>query len=196
MNKDCRQIWKNCFAKCKKLFELCKPPSNRLHAETDHSRCSSTLTVLSERRLSEPYINQTINPIVLARIHHSNRFPERDRTRFSFREMKPRSSTLSLPSRNQTNSLSERRNTRIEILVTPPPDELDCRPLRTNSVPVFLLHRLESQDTTSIENYSGATTTNSSCVDDASERSIGKELDGNSETENFIPKLEECSSKL
>ena len=196
MNKDCRQIWKNCFAKFKKPFELCKPPSNRLRAETVRSRCSSTLTVLSERRSSEPYINQKIDPIVLARIQHSNRFSERDVTRFSFGARKPRSSTLSLPARNQTNTVSERRDTRIEILLTPPPDELNSRPLRTNSVPVFLLHGLESQDTTSIENYSGATTTNSSCVDDASERSIGEELDANSETENFIPKLEECSSKL
>ncbi|CAH3146560.1 unnamed protein product, partial [Porites evermanni] len=196
MNKDCRQIWKNCFAKFKKPFELCKPPPNRLRAETVRSRCSSTLTVLSERRSSEPYINQKIDPIVLARIQHSNRFSERDVKRFSFGERKPRSSTLSLPARNQTNTLSGRRDTRIEILLTPPPDELDCRPLRTNSVPVFLLHGLESQDTTSIENYSGATTTNSSCVDDASERSIGEELDANGETENFIPKLEECSSKL
>lgn len=49
LNKDCRQIWKNYYQRISRLFTQCSPPA-KLRSNTDRSRCSSTLTVLSERR--------------------------------------------------------------------------------------------------------------------------------------------------
>lgn len=51
-NKECRQIWVTCFRKVTRLFVF--PFTRRPRSETEgaRSRCSSTVTVLTERRLS------------------------------------------------------------------------------------------------------------------------------------------------
>lgn len=48
MNKDCRDIWISCFQKIARISNITKPRS-----DTTKSRCSSTLTVLNDRRLSD-----------------------------------------------------------------------------------------------------------------------------------------------
>ena len=193
MNKECRQIWIGCFVKCKKLLELCKPHPSKLRADTNRSRCSSTLTVLTDRRLSEPYINRKIDPLELLQMQKSYLFPEHV-ARSALKARKPRSSTLSLPVRKEIKSVAE-RNTQIEILVTPPPNDMDCR-IRSNSVPVFFRNELETQDTISIEDNNGTISSTSSCVGDALERSVCEDSDVNSEADHFFQEREECSSKF
>ncbi|KXJ15291.1 uncharacterized protein LOC110237503 [Exaiptasia diaphana] len=48
MNKDCRQIWTSCFKRIGRLNNIAKP-----RADTTRSRCSSTLTFLGDRKLSD-----------------------------------------------------------------------------------------------------------------------------------------------
>ncbi|XP_031566765.1 uncharacterized protein LOC116301788 [Actinia tenebrosa] len=48
MNKDCREIWVSCFQKIARISNITKPRS-----DTTKSRCSSTLTFLNDRQLSD-----------------------------------------------------------------------------------------------------------------------------------------------
>lgn len=126
MNKDCRNIWIGCFRKFTKLFEFCKPAPMKIRADTSRSRCSSTLTVLSDhRRDSELFPRQSIL--------FPNDSPLLD---LDVKPTRPRASTLNLPVKKQTITVS---NLDIEILVTPPPNDFNPRG-RCHSVPVFLLN--------------------------------------------------------
>jgi len=126
MNKDCRNIWIGCFRKFTKLFEFCKPAPMKIRADTSRSRCSSTLTVLSDhRRDSELFPRQSIL--------FPNDSPPLD---LDVKPTRPRASTLNLPVKKQTITVS---NLDIEILVTPPPNDFNPRG-RCHSVPVFLLN--------------------------------------------------------
>lgn len=126
MNKDCRNIWIGCFRKFIKLFEFCKPAPMKIGADTNRSRCSSTLTVLSDhRRDSELFPRQSFI------------FPNDNPTLdLDVKPMRPRASTLNLPVNKRTKTVS---NLDIEILVTPPPNDFSPRE-RCHSVPVFLLN--------------------------------------------------------
>ena len=53
MNKDCRQIWTGCFGKCSATVAKLCLPVRKVPAERDRSRCSSTLTVLCDRKGSD-----------------------------------------------------------------------------------------------------------------------------------------------
>lgn len=134
-NKDCRQIWKDCFAKCGKVFELCKIPQMKLRAETNRSR-SSTMTVLSERRDSEPYTNNRIDLYKLVKSKQPLHPYPSHAPSFEVRTKRKRSSTFCLPVTKPRKSFSQ-RDTVIEILLTPPPTELAGRP-RSNSLPAVL----------------------------------------------------------
>ena len=127
MNKDCRNIWIGCFRKFIKLFEFCKPAPVKIRADTNRSRCSSTLTVLSDhRRDSELFPRQSVL------------FPnDSPRLDLDVKPIRPRASTLNLPVKKQTVTVS---NLDIEILVTPPPPNDFSPRERCNSVPVFLLN--------------------------------------------------------
>ena len=125
MNKDCRSIWIGCFRRFTKLFEFCKPAPMKIRADTNRSRCSSTLTVLSDhRRDSELFPRQSFL--------FPNDSPTLD---LNVKPTRPRSSTLNLPVKQQTVTVS---NLDIEILVTPPPNDFSSRG-RRHSVPVFLI---------------------------------------------------------
>lgn len=124
MNKDCRNIWIGCFRKVTKLFEFCKPPPMKIRADTNRSRCSSTLTVLSDhRRDSELFPRQSFL--------FPNDSPTLD---LDLKLIRPRASTLNLPVKKPTTTVS---NLDIDVLVTPPPDFSPRG--RCHSVPVFLL---------------------------------------------------------
>ena len=188
MNKDCRQIWKDCFEKCKKIFERCKPRPRKISANTNRSRCSSTLTVLSERRASELFNFNTVDPIL--KVSHPYLFPG-EVTRFKVG--KPRSSTLSLPVSNQRMTVS---NVEVEIRVTPPVEsDLDGR-ARCNSVPVFVAKEDDIEqinlNTPSLNSLSRDSSVTGS--------STSLESDLNSETrlerETLILDIEDLSSKL
>lgn len=126
MNKDCRNIWIGCFRKFTKLFEFCKPPPMKIRADTNRSRCSSTLTVLSDhRRDSELFPRQSFL--------FPNESPTLD---LNLKPTRSRASTLNLPVKNQKITVS---NLDIEILVTPPPNNFNPRG-RCHSVPIFLLN--------------------------------------------------------
>lgn len=130
MNKDCRNIWKGCFRRFTKLFEFCKPPPLKLRADTDRSRCSSTLTVLSvDRRDSELFFRQSLAlPGYIPGLD-----PQQTRQR---------ASSLTFPVKKQIITVSDLD---IQIKVTPPSDaDAELRP-RCNSVPVFLLQDLDSR---------------------------------------------------
>ena len=125
MNKDCRNIWIGCFRKFIKLFEFCKPAPVKIRADTNRSRCSSTLTVLSDhRRDSELFPRQSFL--------FPNDSPTLD---LDVKPTRPRASTLNLPVKKQTVTVS---NLDIEILVTPPPPNDFSPRERCHSVPVFL----------------------------------------------------------
>ena len=131
MNKDCRNIWIGCFRKFTKLFEFCKPAPMKIRADTNRSRCSSTLTVLSDhRRDSELFPRQSLL--------FPNDSPPLD---LNLKPIRPRASTLNLPVKKQTITGS---NLDIDILVTPPPNEFNPRG-RCHSVPVFLLNEPMTQ---------------------------------------------------
>lgn len=180
MNKDCRNIWKTCFRKVSKVFELCKPAPMKIRAYTDRSRCSSTLTVLSDRRESVPSF-----------LFQGN-VPRLDLT-------KPRASSLNLPVNKQRIALS---NLDIEIRVTPPPNELDTKS-RCHSVPIFLLNNLKELD--SQRNNDINTTTypvNRLSGEFGSVDSLNHSDDSDVNSEapmervNFIREMSEYSSKL
>ena len=185
MNKDCRQIWIGCFQKCKKIFELCKPPLGKLRTETDRSRCSSTLTVvMSDRRASEHFSFHTSDAVL--RLTHPYLF--RDHLT-GVNVGKPRSSTLSLPVSNQRRTVA---NIDVEIRVTPPQSDSDKRS-RCHSVPLFLAKEniedieqinldLPSRDSSDVESTS-------SVVSDANSET---RLEG----ETFIRDIENHSAKL
>lgn len=188
MNKECRQIWKDCFEKCKKIFQCCKPPPRKIRADTNRSRCSSTLTVLSDRRASELFTFNTVDPIL--KVSHPYLFPGQvTRTQLE----KPRSSTLTLPVSNQRMTVS---NMEVEIRVTPPElSELDGR-VRCNSVPVFPPN---DEDIEKI-NFN-LTSLNSPSRDSSvlgSNSSLESDLNSDTqlEKETFIQDIEACSSNL
>ncbi|XP_032239579.1 uncharacterized protein LOC116619181 [Nematostella vectensis] len=52
MNRDCRQIWTSCFQRVARVTTVCRPVA-KASEEITKSRCSSTLTILSERRMSD-----------------------------------------------------------------------------------------------------------------------------------------------
>ncbi|XP_068670316.1 uncharacterized protein [Montipora foliosa] len=123
MNKDCRQIWRGFFQKLKKKFKCCVRPPRKVRADTHRSRCSSTLTVLSERRASELFSFNTADPIL--KVSHPYLFP---RQVTSLKMERPR-------------SYSERitvSDVDVEIRVTPPQEIGSDGPrIRCNSVPAF-----------------------------------------------------------
>ena len=127
MNKDCRNIWIGCFRKFTKLFEFCKPSPVKIRADTNRSRCSSTLTVLSDhRRDSELFPRQSLL------------FPtDSPLLDLDVKPTRPRASTFNLPVKKQAITVSDLD---VEILVTPPPNDLSPRG-RCHSVPVFLLNQ-------------------------------------------------------
>lgn len=189
MNKDCRQIWIGCFEKGKKILDCCAPPPRKIRADTDRSRCSSTLSVMSDRRVSGHFNFNTTDPVL--KVSHPYLFKDQV-TRL--KAEKPRSSTLSLPVSNQRTTVS---NVNVEIRVTPPQNELDGRS-RCNSVPAFL----PREDAEDIEQINLNLPSLESRSRDSS--SMGSthtlESDTNSESrlerEDFIMDIEEHSSQL
>ena len=182
MNKDCREIWKGCFAKCCKIFELCKPFETKLRAETNRSRCSSTLTVLSDRKDSFPYAAKRVDPDP----SHVGRFLMKAKNQ--------RSSSLTALPMVQPNKTAVERNSVIEIIVSPPPIELDERS-RSHSVPVFLSKEIDAQVTSKL-NKEGVSSVNPP-EGNASECSSIADSDMNSETDIFIREAtKEYSSRL
>lgn len=187
MNKECRQIWTGCFAKCKAFLQLCKPPPRRLRAETEmkDSRCSSTLTVIScDHRGSELSAVQAIdNQAAKVQPHYLMH-----KSVARLKEKKPRASTLSLPAvMNQRLTVT---NPEIQIRSSAHAQESDLRS-RCNSVPLFLHKELEIQVTYTsslsplVRELSTMMSTNS------------EDSDANSETDNFIQENnDEISSKL
>lgn len=157
MNKDCRNIWRGCFRRFTKLFEFCKPPPLKIRADTDRSRCSSTLTVLStDRRDSELFFRQSfVLPGYVSGL--------------DLQQNRQRASTLTFPVKKQELTVTDLG---IEIKVTPPSDaDVELR-ARCNSVPVFLPQDLDSHrryDKTTIHSsteslssdHSGVSVTNS-----------------------------------
>lgn len=129
MNKDCRNIWRGCFRRFTKLFEFCKPPPLKIRADTDRSRCSSTLTVLStDRRDSELFFRQSfVLPGYVSGL--------------DLQQNRQRASTLTFPVKKQELTVTDLG---IEIKVTPPSGaDVELR-ARCNSVPVFLPQDLDS----------------------------------------------------
>lgn len=194
MNKECRQIWTGCFAKCKAFLQLCKPPPRRLRAETEmkDSRCSSTLTVIScDHRGSELSAVQAIdNQAAKVQPHYLMH-----KSVARLKEKKPRASTLSLPAvMNQRLTVT---NPDIQIRSSAHAQESDLRS-RCNSVPLFLHKELEIQ----VANEQKASTYTSSLSPLARELSTmmstnSEDSDANSETDNFIQEnYDEISSKL
>lgn len=181
-NKDCREIWKGCFAKGCKIFELCKPFETKPRAETNRSRCSSTLTVLSDRKDSFPYAAERVDPY----LSHVGRFLMKAKNQ--------RSSSLTALPMVQPNKTAVERKSVIEIIVSPPPIELDERS-RSHSVPVFLSKEIDAQVTSKL-NKEGVSSVNPP-EGSASECSSIADSDMNSETDIFIRETtKEYSSRL
>ena len=193
MNKDCRQIWTGCFAKCKTFLHLCKPP-RKLRAETEgkDSRCSSTLTVLCDRRESELRavytVKQPTTQIGQPYLVHSSVA--------RLKGEKPRASTLSLPVVMDQKRTVSNSDIQIRLPGHAPPNQLDLR-ARCNSVPLFLQTELDAQVTSKQEK---ATTSSvpSPLARELSEMkgSNSEESDANSETENFILESNKTSFEL
>ena len=194
MNKDCRQIWTGCFAKCKKVFQLCKPPSRKLRADTGEltkdSRCSSTLTVLSpDPRGSELYdIQTTANP--KARIPPSYLLP-RSVARLKAENViltgiKPRASTLSLPAVMREKMTTSDSNSQI-------PSSLDGFGPRSrcSSVPVNLQKELETETASEQGNVTTYFLSPLARDVDVTKSTNSDDSDANSETDNFIQKNNE-----
>lgn len=188
MNKDCRNIWIGFFHKFLKLFELCKPPPLKIRADTDRSRCSSMLTVLSDHRRDSELFSK----------RHSFLFPS-DSPRLDLSVTPTRSRASTLPAKSQSISVS---NLDIEILVTPPPNDFDSR-ARCNSFPIFLLNETKTQtgDKNSAtlswvnalpEEFSSVESSHSEDSDVNSE----EPLDGVSEGVSYVEEISEYSSKL
>lgn len=192
MNRDCRRIWKGCFATCNKIVELCKPPPRKLRAETDRSRCSSTLTVLSDRRDSEPYADNRIDLLGRTKRKRSYLFP-RHVTRLKLKGKRRRSSTSSLPAVSPKKTVSERYS-EVDILVTPPPNELGGRS-RSHSFPVFPLEETNLNVNVNVnERNNTAILSTNPRAENALECSISEGSEVNSETDTFTRVTEECSA--
>lgn len=191
-NKDCREIWKGCFAKCCNVFELCRPFETKLRAETDRSRCSSTLTVLSDRKDSLPYVGKRVDPLA---VKGKQPYPYPSHVgRFLMRAKNQRSSSLTALPMVQPNKTVVERNSVIEIIVSPPPIELDER-YRSHSVPVFLSKEIDTQVTSELNKE--AVSLANPREGNASEFSSIEDPDMNSETDIFIRETtKEYSSRL
>ena len=185
MNKECRQIWTGCFAKCKKFLHLCKLPPKKLRAETEmkDSRCSSTLTVVScDRRGSE------LSPYQVMDQHAAKIQPPYliHKSVARLKAEKPRASTLSLPAvMNQRLTVT---NPDIQIRSSANTQELTSRS-RCNSVPLFLQKELETQNAS--EQIASSSISSGSLSPLARELNTMKstnseDSDANSETDNFI----------
>lgn len=172
LNKDCRQIWKDLFQKFKNVLRCCVPRPSKIRADTQRSRCSSTLTVLSERRASEIFSFNTVDPIL--ELSHPYLFPGQVT---SAKMERARSSTLDLPVMNQKMTVSDAS---VEIRVTPPSDnDNGGSRVRCNSVPAFaptgkaVQHRnLSAQLLNSQSRDSSATSSNSSLESDLTDEII------------------------
>lgn len=194
MNKECRQIWTGCFAKCKKILHLCKLPPKRLRAETEmkDSRCSSTLTVVScDRRGSELSPYQVMD-------HHAAKVQPPYLIHKSVARLKgekPRASTLSLPAvMNQRLTVT---NPDIQIQSSAHTQELTSRS-RCNSVPLFLQKEFVTQKA-SEQNASSSISSLSPLARELSnmKSTNSEDSDANSETDNFIQEnYEDFSSTL
>ena len=105
-----------------------------------------------------------------------------------------RSSSLTALPMVQPNKTAVERNSVIEIIVSPPPIELDERS-RSHSVPVFLSKEIDAQVTSEL-NKEGVSSVNPP-EGSASECSSIADSDMNSETDIFIRETtKECSSRL
>ncbi|XP_067022503.1 uncharacterized protein [Acropora muricata] len=172
LNKDCRQIWKDLFQKFKNVLRCCVPHPSKIRADTQRSRCSSTLTVLSERRASEIFSFNTVDPIL--ELSHPYLFPGQVA---SVKMERARSSTLDLPVMNQKMTVSDAS---VEIRVTPPSDnDNGGSRVRYNSVPAFastgkaVQHKnLSAQLLNSQSRDSSATSSNSSLESDLTDEII------------------------
>lgn len=102
----------------------------KIRADTDRSRCSSMLTVLSDHRRDSELFPR-----------HSFFLPS-DSPRLDLSLTPTRSRASTLPVKSQRISVS---NLDIEILVTPPPNDFDSR-ARCQSVPIFLLNETKIQN--------------------------------------------------
>lgn len=126
MNKDCRKIWTSCFKRIgRPVNNLSKP-----RAETTRSRCSSTLTFLGDRKLSD----------VLLRKDRVNQLKS--------------SSTPDLVGAIKPSPVETRRKTLLSPLV------LDNRPRSSSTPVRFLIgdndsNRLEFSHVTSVPNSIG-----------------------------------------
>ena len=191
MNKDCRQIWTGCFAKCKRFLRLCKLPPRKLRAETEvrDSRYSSTLTIVScDRRGSELSAVQLIDnqaakvqPPYL--IHKSIA---------RLKEEKPRASTLSLPVvMNQRLTVANRD---IHIQSSAHAQESALRS-RSNSVPLFLQEELKTQQ--AADQRKSTPLSPLARELSATKSTNSEDSDAISETDNFIKEnFDELTSKL
>ncbi|XP_074622826.1 uncharacterized protein LOC141881070 isoform X2 [Acropora palmata] len=172
LNKDCRQIWKDLFQKFKNVLRCCVPHPSKIRADTQRSRCSSTLTVLSERRASEIFSFNTVDPIL--ELSHPYLVPGQVT---SVKMERARSSTLDLPVMNQKMTVSDAS---VEIRVTPPSDnDNGGSRVRCNSVPAFastgkaVQHKnLSAQLLNSQSRDSSATSSNSSLESDLTDEII------------------------
>ena len=194
MNKECRQIWTGCFAKCKAFLHLCKPPPKKLRSETEikDSRCSSTLTVIScDHRGSELSAVQIIDNKA-ARVQPPYLM---HKSVARLKVEKPRASTLRLPAvMNQRLTVT---NPDIQIRSSAHAQESDLRS-RCNSVPLFLQKELETQ-VASEQKASNYTSSLSSLARELGTRKStnSEDSDANSETDNIIKEnSDEISSKL
>ena len=189
MNKDCRQIWTGCFAKCKKLLCLCKPPPGKLRGETEikDSRCSSTLTVLCDRRESE------LGAIHLVGHPTAQKQPYLVHSSVArLKGEKPRSSTVSLPAdMNQRTTVSD-TDVQIQLTGNATPNQLDLR-TRCNSVPLFLQKELNTQVTS--ESSPRPLSPLARELNDTKSNN-SEDSDANSETDNFIRESEKTNSTL
>lgn len=180
MNKDCRQIWINCFKKCKKIFELCKPAPGRIRADTYRSRCSSTLTVISDRRISEHFSADHV-----LKLTHPYLFPG------NVNVERPRSSTLSLLLTSHTGVCSNEK-----IQETTSQDDVDKRS-RCNSVPLFVANE-NVEDAEKINlNLSSLNSPSRDLSELESKSSIISDTNSytNLEREGFIQDIQAYSSK-
>ena len=194
MNKECRQIWTGCFAKCKGFLHLCKLPPKKLRSETGmkDSRCSSTLTVIScDRRGSDLSAVQIIDNKA-ARVQPTYLM---HKNVARLKGEKPRASTLSLPAvMNQRLTVA---NPGIQIPSSAHAQESDLRS-RCNSVPLFLEKESETQAANE-QKASNYTSSLSSLARELGNRKStnSEDSDANSETDNFIQEnSDEISSKL
>lgn len=159
------------------MLRCCVPLPSKVRADTHRSRCSSTLTVLSERRASEIFSFNAVDPIL--KLSHPYLFPGQVT---SVKMERSRSSTLDLPVMYQKMTVSDAS---VEIRVTPPPENnSNGSRVRCNSVPAFasigkaVQHtNLSAQPLTSLSRDSSATSSNSSLESDLINEII-QDIDG------------------